>query len=75
MRPGPPDRLLFDATAADPELWSDFQALCDLGGRFAGTLGERAALNLLKRRGAAATGCPVRSTPVTYGGWRPRDAA
>jgi len=64
------DSALVGAAAADPELWPDFEALCDLGGRFAGTPGERAALGLLRQRGAAATGCRVRSIPVAYGGWR-----
>jgi aminopeptidase YwaD len=70
LKSADPDRAVITAAAADPELWPDFAALCDLGGRFAGTTGERAALDLLKSRGTAATGCPVRSIPVAYGGWR-----
>jgi len=35
------------------ELWADFAALCDCGGRFAGTDSERRALDWIEARGAA----------------------
>jgi aminopeptidase YwaD len=52
------------------ELWSDFAALCDCGGRFAGTDSERRALDWLVARGAAITGRPAEIWPVPYDGWR-----
>ena len=64
-----------DTFAIDPltddyhKLWSDFQTLCDFGGRLAGTEGERQALDFLKQRGEEATGQPVKTLPVTYSGW------
>jgi aminopeptidase YwaD len=51
-------------------LWNDFETLCDFGGRLSGTPGEARALDWLKKRGAAATGRPTQSIPVTYAGWR-----
>jgi hypothetical protein len=59
-----------DGLAHDPDLSADFAALCDCGGRFAGTPGEVAARRLLLDRGAAATGRPGQRLPVAYGGWR-----
>jgi hypothetical protein len=58
----------------DPQMWSDFQALCDLGGRLAGTPGESAALAWARARLAAIPGGSVREHPVAYPGWRCRDA-
>jgi hypothetical protein len=52
------------------ELWSDFAALCDCGGRFAGTDSERRALDWLAKRGAEVTGRPADILPVPYAGWR-----
>jgi len=57
--------------AADSELWDDFEAICDCGGRLAGTAGERRAFALLRERMAAiAPGAAAQSIPVPYGGWR-----
>lgn len=56
-------------------LWNDFQAICDLGGRLAGTTSEAEAREWLKMRGAAATGQAARSIPVSYAGWRARACA
>jgi aminopeptidase YwaD len=56
--------------AADRALWSDFAALCDCGGRLAGTASERRALALLKERGENATGRKATVLAVRYGGWR-----
>jgi aminopeptidase YwaD len=58
----------------DPELWADFQALCDLGGRLAGTASEAAALDFARARLAAVPGASVREDPVSYPGWRCRTA-
>src|SRR5262249_55713816 len=60
--------------AGDPELWGDFEALCDFGGRLSGTDGERQALAFLRKRGAQASGVSCRALPVPYHGWRARDA-
>lgn len=59
----------FGPIAADPALWQDFEALCDCGGRQAGSRSEQKALALLKARGAASTGRAAQILPVAYGGW------
>ena len=40
--------------AADPELWRDFNDICDCGGRLAGTESEKRAFALLRERVRAA---------------------
>jgi hypothetical protein len=66
----PTDTFVIDPLTDDyHKLWSDFQTLCDFGGRLAGTEGERQALDFLKQRGEEATGRPVKTLPVTYSGW------
>jgi aminopeptidase YwaD len=62
------------ALAGDPDLWRDFAALCDFGGRLSGTEGERRALAFLRERGAQASGVACRALPVPYRGWRVRQA-
>ncbi len=57
------------AIATDTLLWADFLALCDCGGRLAGTPSEAAALAWLRAAGSAATGHAVVSVPASYGGW------
>jgi hypothetical protein len=54
-------------------MWSDFHALCDLGGRLAGTPSEAAALAWARERLAATPGS-VREHAVAYPGWRCRHA-
>jgi aminopeptidase YwaD len=54
---------------ADRELESDFHALCDFGGRFAGTGSEARAREWLAARLAEATDGPVRRERVPYRGW------
>src|ERR1043165_1046732 len=55
----------------DAQLWPDFLALAGMGGRFAGTPGERAAQEFLEQRLAdAAMQRPVTRHQVTYEGWR-----
>ncbi len=56
--------------AGDAALMRDFEALCALGGRLAGTPSEQRAMALVAERGAAASGVACRSIPVPYGGWR-----
>jgi hypothetical protein len=51
-------------------MWSDFHALCDLGGRLAGTWSEAAAQSWAQARLAAIPGGSVREHPVPYPGWR-----
>src|SRR5439155_25405170 len=59
---------------SDPLMWADFQALCDLGGRVAGSASEAAALAFARQRLAAVPGAKVRDEPVDYPGWRCRTA-
>jgi aminopeptidase YwaD len=59
---------------SDPLMWADFQALCDLGGRVAGSASEAAALAFARERLAAVPGAKVRDYPVDYPGWRCRTA-
>jgi aminopeptidase YwaD len=60
--------------AADPHLWPDFLAICDCGGRLAGTESERRAFALVEVRAAAACGSSGRSIPVPYRGWSAKTA-
>ena len=57
------------ALAADTQLWNDFLALCDCGGRRAGSASEQAALQLAHAR-LAAIDRSARIEPVSYAGWR-----
>src|SRR5215471_17686261 len=59
---------------SNPLMWADFQALCDLGGRVAGSASEAAALAFVRQRLAAVPGAKVRDDPVDYPGWRCRMA-
>src|SRR6266478_8471158 len=59
---------------SDPLMWADFQALCDLGGRVAGSASEAAALAFARGRLGAVPGAKVRDDPVDYPGWRCRMA-
>jgi len=61
--------------AADQSRWADFQALCDVGGRLAGTDSEQRAMAFVAARGAEAAGVPVQSIPVPYSGWRASHAS
>jgi hypothetical protein len=55
-------------------MWSDFQAICDLGGRLAGSASEAAALAWARERLAAIPGGILREHLVDYPGWRCRTA-
>jgi hypothetical protein len=59
---------------ARPLMWADFQSLCDLGGRLAGSASEAAALAFARQRLAAVPAAKVRDDPVEYPGWRCRTA-
>ena len=63
-----------DQPAPDPQMWSEFHALCDLGGRLAGSWSEAAAVAWAGAQLAAIPGGSVRDHPVAYPGWRCRDA-
>jgi aminopeptidase YwaD len=64
----PPD--VFARIAADGALGEEFAALCNFGGRLAGTESECAAMEYVAERGSLASGTPCTSLPVSYGGWR-----
>ena len=57
------------ALATDTLLWTDFLALCDCGGRLAGSASEASALAWLRDAGARATGRDAVVVPTPYGGW------
>jgi aminopeptidase YwaD len=55
-------------------MWADFQSLCDLGGRLAGSASEAAAQAFAGQQLAVVPGAKVRNDPVEYPGWRCRTA-
>jgi aminopeptidase YwaD len=59
--------------SSDEALWRDFNALCDCGGRRAGTPSERKALALLKDRLSSTSGA-FHAQTVRYPGWRCTEA-
>lgn len=63
------------ALATDRQLWRDFLALCDCGGRLAGTPSEAAALAFLRAAGAHATGRDAIAVPTPYTGWTAQQAS
>lgn len=63
------------ALLEDPLLPQEFAALCDCGGRLAGSASEQAALALVKTWGAMATGRPAQVLPTPYAGWRATNGA
>jgi hypothetical protein len=65
---------VLQALEADAGLGADFEALCDCGGRRAGTASEQEALRFASGR-LASSGGRMRAQPVHYAGWRLRDAA
>ena len=64
----PPD--VFARIAADGTITEEFAALCNFGGRLAGTESEHAAMDYVAKRGSLASGVPCTALPVSYGGWR-----
>jgi hypothetical protein len=62
--------LAEDAGRRDSFLFADFNALCDFGGRRAGTESERRAIAWLRGK-LSAMGGTFCSEPVTYAGWTP----
>lgn len=61
-------RVIDAALAADTQLWNDFLALCDCGGRRAGSASEQAALKLV-HTWQAAIDPRARIEPISYAGW------
>ena len=55
-------------------LMRDFHAICDFGGRFAGTDSEAAACDWLAARLAQVSGAAPRRVPVSYLGWTRSEA-
>jgi len=51
-------------------LMSEFEAICDFGGRFSGTESEKRAVSHLKRRMAEISGGAAQVFPTAYDGWR-----
>ncbi len=60
--------------AADAAMWADFLALCDCGGRLAGSAGEARAFALVAERLAGVAPSALRDEPVPYAGWRCAEA-
>lgn len=58
-----------DRLASDERLWGDFLALCDCGGRLAGTDSEKSAITLAAGLLAEIDPRGTRLEPVTYAGW------
>ena len=59
----------------DRELWPDYLAICDCGGRLSGTQSETRAFAFVEGRAQAATGVKGHSIPVPYGGWKAKAAS
>jgi aminopeptidase YwaD len=55
-------------------MWADFESLCALGGRLAGSASEAAARTFARERLAAVPHAKVREEPVEYPGWHCRTA-
>ena len=55
--------------ANDTQLWTNFLAIGDCGGRLAGTESERRAFTLIEILAEAATRAKGQTIPVPYGGW------
>lgn len=62
------------ALASDPELWSDFIALCGWGGRLAGTPGESQARAWCAERLASISPAAVRRDATPFAGWTCHEA-
>src|SRR5882757_68337 len=67
--------LIAGALINDAALWDDFNAICDCGGRVAGTPSERQALDLTAKRGAAASEQAADISITAYSGWYCRSAS
>ena len=65
---------VFAKIAADRTIAEEFEALCNFGGRLAGTDSERAAMSYVTARGILASGATCTTLPVNYGGWRAKIA-
>lgn len=70
MDPAQLEPALLAEVSADGQLMGDLSALCDFGGRLAGTPGEQQALDWASRRLGSIRCGRVRSDAVRYAGWR-----
>lgn len=66
---------IIDEVSRSDELMRDFNAICDTGGRFAGTGSEQRAQDYLANRLEELTGEPPKVSPVAYTGWTRGPAA
>ncbi len=71
----PLDPTLASRIENDPKLMTAFAAICDCGGRLAGSDSERRAVELVARLGEEDSGVAARRLPVPYQGWRATRAA
>jgi hypothetical protein len=60
---------LYAAVRGSPRLWQDFEALCGMGGRFAGTDSERQAVAFLKERMVEDFGRAPEVFALDYDNW------
>lgn len=63
------DAKVLSRISSDADLWHEFEALCDFGGRLAGGLGEELALDYVAAAALKGCGVTVKALPVAYGGW------
>lgn len=63
-------RAVLGTIAADGRLWSDFNAICETGGRVAGSESEQRALALALALARQVDGGKARTEAVAYAGWR-----
>src|ERR1043166_748324 len=68
-------RQTLAALAADGQLWSDFAALCQCGGRLAGSAREKAALDFVQMRAGQLGAGQLRMPPVASAGCRCHEAS
>lgn len=66
---------ILGALDADARLWRDFNAVCDCGGRVAGSASEKKALELALTLVGEIDSKNARIETVRYAGWRCREAS
>ena len=67
-------REIIDRVGGGDDLIRDFTAICNTGGRFAGSDSEQAARDYLSNRLEEMTGAAPTHSPVDYLGWSRGDA-
>lgn len=68
-------RNILGAVAADAQMWRDFNAICDCGGRLAGSTSEKRALELTLTLLREIDRASARSESVPYAGWNSRECS